>query len=169
MEEFDLFTEHARQALLYCLRELIPLTLVMLGLIFIVDVVQSVKTGPVESTGRGIAVIGVTCRVVCPLSFTLRLRSLIDGQDTLLLLEKRVKSRFSHRMWRVISPLSSDGPGWKEIMGRVLVPWEHGMGRTKEDREVIKWKGDWQFAVDVSEMSMGQCEARLTGTDVTWS
>ena len=29
-----------------------------------VDVVQSVKTGPVEETGRGVAVIGVTSRVV---------------------------------------------------------------------------------------------------------
>lgn len=48
IDEFDLFTEHARQALLYCL----------------LDVVQSVQTGPVETTGRGIAVIGVTCRVV---------------------------------------------------------------------------------------------------------
>lgn len=29
-----------------------------------VDVVQSVKTGPVEMTGRGVAVIGITSRVV---------------------------------------------------------------------------------------------------------
>lgn len=29
-----------------------------------VDVVQSVKTGPVESTGRGVAVIGLTSRIV---------------------------------------------------------------------------------------------------------
>jgi origin recognition complex subunit 4 len=48
IDEFDLFTEHARQALLYCL----------------LDVVQSVQTGPVETTARGIAVIGLTSRVV---------------------------------------------------------------------------------------------------------
>lgn len=28
------------------------------------DVVQSIKTGPVETTGRGVAVIGITTRVV---------------------------------------------------------------------------------------------------------
>jgi origin recognition complex subunit 4 len=48
IDEFDLFTEHARQALLYCL----------------LDVVQSVQTGPVETTARGMAVIGLTSRVV---------------------------------------------------------------------------------------------------------
>lgn len=48
IDEFDLFTEHARQALLYCL----------------LDVVQSVQTGAVERTGRGMAVIGITSRVV---------------------------------------------------------------------------------------------------------
>jgi hypothetical protein len=31
----------------------------------VVDVVQSVRTGPVEGTGRGVAVVGVTSRVVC--------------------------------------------------------------------------------------------------------
>lgn len=29
-----------------------------------VDVVQSVKTGPVDTTGRGVAVIGLTSRIV---------------------------------------------------------------------------------------------------------
>ncbi|KAJ9091692.1 hypothetical protein QFC19_008983 [Naganishia cerealis] len=47
IENFDLFTTHARQALLYCL----------------LDVVQGVRTGPVSSTGRGVAVIGVTSRM----------------------------------------------------------------------------------------------------------
>jgi hypothetical protein len=73
IDEFDLFTEHARQALLYCLREFafyLAIAIVQSDsvrfrvLIHPVDVVQSVKTGPVESTGRGIAVIGVTSRVV---------------------------------------------------------------------------------------------------------
>ncbi|RSH91480.1 hypothetical protein EHS25_009779 [Saitozyma podzolica] len=124
IEEFDMFTEHARQALLYCL----------------LDVVQSVKTGPVETTGRGVAVIGVTSRT-----------------DTLLLLEKRVKSRFSHRVLRVGSPLSPDGRGWKDLMRKVLVPWEPS-GRTAnavpsaikaESKETRKWMIDWSFAVDM--------------------
>ncbi|GFZ51043.1 hypothetical protein JCM24511_08801 [Saitozyma sp. JCM 24511] len=125
IEEFDMFTEHARQALLYCL----------------LDVVQSVKTGPVETTGRGVAVIGVTSRT-----------------DTLLLLEKRVKSRFSHRVLRVVSPLSPDGTGWKDLMRKVLVPWEPS-GRTAntavssavkaESKETRKWMIDWSFAVDM--------------------
>lgn len=65
MEEFDLFTEHARQALLYCLRESAhPRT--ARQVLIVVDVVQSVKTGSVTETGRGVAVIGVTSRVVSP-------------------------------------------------------------------------------------------------------
>lgn len=112
IEEFDLFTEHARQALLYCL----------------LDVVQSVQTGSVETTPRGVAVIGVTSRV-----------------DTLLLLEKRVKSRFSHRVWRVSSPLSFDGVGWKALMRRVLKPWHE----EANDEETKTWQDDWSYAVEV--------------------
>ncbi|WRT70018.1 uncharacterized protein IL334_007011 [Kwoniella shivajii] len=116
IEEFDLFTEHARQALLYCL----------------LDVVQSIKTGPVETTGRGVAVIGVTTRV-----------------DTLLLLEKRVKSRFSHRTFRIPSPLSSEGMGWLKLLKSVLIPpYETSMGA-----EGKIWYEDWQFAV---EMLLGE-------------
>ncbi|OWT36056.1 origin recognition complex subunit 4 [Cryptococcus neoformans Bt1] len=133
LEEFDLFTEHARQALLYCL----------------FDVVQSVKTGPIGSTPRGIAVLGLTTRV-----------------DTLLLLEKRVKSRFSHRIWRVTSPLASvpasstvngtngtdatdavkQEAGWKRLIQRALVLWKTEEGEV--DDEVGKWKGDWEYSVD---------------------
>ena len=67
------------------------------------------------------------------------------------MLEKRVKSRFSHRMWRVSSPLCGDGIGWKEVMKHALIPWEPSPeDARKEAREVKKWKGDWQFAVEVS-------------------
>lgn len=103
------------------------------------DVVQSIKTGPVESTGRGVAVIGVTSRV-----------------DTLLLLEKRVKSRFSHRMWRVQSPLAAGGPGWHTLVKRALVPWLMSDKKTKpaededEDEATENWKMDWEMALDVS-------------------
>lgn len=123
IDEFDLFTEHARQALLYCL----------------LDVVQSVQTGPVESTPRGVAVIGVTTRV-----------------DTLLLLEKRVKSRFSHRVWRVPSPLSEGGVGWKALLRAALLPWDE---EQEPDEETRMWMGDWAFAVDVSG-GRGRADAR---------
>lgn len=120
IDEFDMFTEHARQALLYCL----------------LDVVQSVQTGP--GTGRGIAVIGVTSRV-----------------DTLLLLEKRVKSRFSHRVWRVESPLAPGQGGWKPLLKKTLVPWSAAPApsakkRTQAERELEAWQDDWEFAVGVS-------------------
>ncbi|WVQ82514.1 hypothetical protein IAT38_004643 [Cryptococcus sp. DSM 104549] len=172
LEEFDLFTEHARQALLYCL----------------FDVVQSIKTGSVESTGRGVAVIGVTSRV-----------------DTLLLLEKRVKSRFSHRIWRVISPVSPESPGgWKKVISRALVPWKkwedpeaedaEGVGagtgvskggksgkgkkvggKAREGEEVVdkeleEWRTDWEISVEtlLSEDRIVRNLDRLTGltTDV---
>ncbi|WVQ94919.1 hypothetical protein IAU59_002005 [Kwoniella sp. CBS 9459] len=120
IEEFDLFTEHARQALLYCL----------------LDVVQSVKTGPVETTGRGVAVVGVTTRV-----------------DTLLLLEKRVKSRFSHRTWRIPSPLSPDGMGWNSLLSSVLLPVVDPAAIPNDgsrDAKVLqRWMEDWEFAVNM--------------------
>lgn len=128
VDEFDLFTEHARQALLYCL----------------LDVVQSVQAGQ----GRGIAVVGVTSRV-----------------DTLLLLEKRVKSRFSHRVWRVESPLArmpnptlegdEEGkkePTWRPVLMKALVPWLDSdepapKKQTAQEQEFAAWKEDWEFAV----------------------
>ena len=74
----------------------------------------------------------------------------VNTQDTLLLLEKRVKSRFSHRMWRIVSPISADGAGWKALMRRALVPWEHEPDQGgKPGKELEEWKGDWQFAVEV--------------------
>ncbi|KZW04067.1 hypothetical protein EXIGLDRAFT_758368 [Exidia glandulosa HHB12029] len=68
IDALDLFTAHARQALLYCL----------------FDTAQSIR---IDSKAKGLAVIGVTSRV-----------------DTINLLEKRVKSRFSHRVIRLSSP-----------------------------------------------------------------
>ncbi|BEI81172.1 hypothetical protein CcaverHIS002_0203320 [Cutaneotrichosporon cavernicola] len=114
IDEFDLFTEHARQALLYCL----------------LDVVQSVQTGPVERTPRGLAVIGLTARV-----------------DTLLLLEKRVKSRFSHRVWRISSPLAPGERGWRQLLRATLIPWDEK--RLDKDRAMRQWQEDWAFAVDM--------------------
>ncbi|KAI0775882.1 origin recognition complex subunit 4 C-terminus-domain-containing protein [Trametes elegans] len=77
LDGFDLFASHARQALLYCL----------------LDTAQACRAGPATAAGSGtssasgMAVIGVTARV-----------------DTINLLEKRVKSRFSGRMIRTAGP-----------------------------------------------------------------
>ncbi|KAF8745151.1 Origin recognition complex (ORC) subunit 4 C-terminus, partial [Rhizoctonia solani] len=72
LDAFDLFAEHARQALLYCL----------------LDTVQSCRAG---QGSQGLAVVGVTSRIDC-----------------LTMLEKRVKSRFSHRIIRVCPPSTVD-------------------------------------------------------------
>uniref|UniRef100_A0A672JPP4 Origin recognition complex subunit 4 n=1 Tax=Salarias fasciatus TaxID=181472 RepID=A0A672JPP4_SALFA len=64
LDEFDLFTQHKNQTLLYNL----------------LDVSQSAQAP--------VAVVGLTCRL-----------------DVLELLEKRVKSRFSHRQIHLLSPL----------------------------------------------------------------
>ncbi|CAK9780076.1 hypothetical protein CC85DRAFT_271212 [Cutaneotrichosporon oleaginosum] len=114
IDEFDLFTEHARQALLYCL----------------LDVVQSCQTGPVESTPRGICVVGLTSRI-----------------DTILLLEKRVKSRFSHRIWRVVSPLVPGGRGWRAVLRSALISWDEA--KLAKERDMRQWQEDWAFAVDM--------------------
>ena len=66
------------------------------------------------------------------------------------MLEKRVKSRFSHRMWRVMSPLSPDALGWKQLLRRALIPWEYSVDLPGDStKAVADWKGDWQFAIDV--------------------
>lgn len=54
-------------------------------------------------------------------------------------------------MWRVMSPLSPDAMGWKELLRRALVPWEYCVDDTAPaGRALAEWKGDWQFAIDVS-------------------
>lgn len=123
LDNFELFTEHARQALLYCL----------------FDVVQSIRTGPMQTTGRGVAVIGATSRI-----------------DTPLLLEKRVKSRFSQRVYRVVSPLAGADPDTRvRLLRSALLPW---YGSPAEDDQVgaqytddsLEWMGQWETQVNVS-------------------
>ncbi|KAF9221994.1 hypothetical protein BS17DRAFT_784251 [Gyrodon lividus] len=82
LDAFDLFAQHARQSLLYCL----------------LDTVQSCRVG---QGNNGLAVIGVTARI-----------------DTINLLEKRVKSRFSRRMIRT-APLS-DLYRWINLSRHIL-------------------------------------------------
>lgn len=125
LDNFELFTEHARQALLYCL----------------FDVVQSIRTGPMQTTGRGVAVIGATSRI-----------------DTPLLLEKRVKSRFSQRVYRVVSPLAAADPDARmRLLRSALLPW---YGTPAEDQVVaqytndsLEWMGQWETQVNVSHQS----------------
>ena len=70
------------------------------------------------------------------------------------MLEKRVKSRFSHRMWRVASPLSSEGLGWKSLLRNALLPWTIPTNKeSPKGKEVQRWVSDWQFAVEVSRPS----------------
>ncbi|KAL7411941.1 origin recognition complex subunit 4 C-terminus-domain-containing protein [Mrakia frigida] len=148
LEEFDLFAGFGRGG-----RQML--------LYCLLDVVQSIR--PTLSTttlsSRGVAVVGLTSRV-----------------DTLHLLEKRVKSRFSHRIIRISSPMHGDRSGtvsnlrhpiegeeeeeeeeekeevpkWVGVVGRALVPWE-----TWEEEEVGEegeeglgeWRGLWRSSV----------------------
>lgn len=68
----------------------------------------------------------------------------------MLLLEKRVKSRFSHRQWRITSPLSPESIGWAALLRQALIPWTTTKVG-KDSKEDKKWKGDWEYAVDVSD------------------
>ncbi|XP_018600455.1 origin recognition complex subunit 4 isoform X2 [Scleropages formosus] len=87
LDEFDLFTHHKNQTLLYNL----------------FDISQSAQTP--------VAVVGLTCRV-----------------DVLELLEKRVKSRFSHRQIQALSPM--DFPQYVELVQQQLsLPQEFPDGR----------------------------------------
>ncbi|KAF9247072.1 origin recognition complex subunit 4 C-terminus-domain-containing protein [Melanogaster broomeanus] len=109
LDAFDLFAQHARQSLLYCL----------------LDTVQSCRVG---QGNNGLAVIGVTTRI-----------------DTINLLEKRVKSRFSGRMIRTAPP--SDLHRWINFSRHILCTpidgspewnplWTLAVNRFFEDRKV---------------------------------
>jgi len=110
MDSFDLFAEHGRQALLYCL----------------LDTAQSCRAG---TSTKGIAVVGVTSRV-----------------DTINVLEKRVKSRFSGRIMRT-SGMDSVTEWTRVVSGALLTNtptkneewtklWSTAVERFLEDRAV---------------------------------
>ncbi|KIJ70534.1 hypothetical protein HYDPIDRAFT_105278 [Hydnomerulius pinastri MD-312] len=101
LDAFDLFAQHARQSLLYCL----------------LDTVQSCRVG---RGNNGLAVIGITTRI-----------------DTINLLEKRVKSRFSGRMLRTAPP--SDLQRWISLSKETLCTPIDGPE---------EWEPLWQLAVD---------------------
>lgn len=108
LDAFDLFAMHARQSLLYCL----------------FDTVQSCRSG---STGKGLAVIGVTSRI-----------------DTINLLEKRVKSRFSGRMLRVAAPRVLNG--WIDVAREVLSK-PAGCAGSISDAAQQEWNDVWNSAL----------------------
>lgn len=96
LDAFEMFTSHARQALLYCL----------------LDTVQSCRaSGTGAEAGKsakvkakvlgGLAVVGLTPRV-----------------DVMNLLEKRVKSRFSHRI--ILTAGSSELKQWDDLLNVCL-------------------------------------------------
>ncbi|KAG9102710.1 hypothetical protein FRC06_001386 [Ceratobasidium sp. 370] len=120
LDAFDLFAEHARQALLYCL----------------LDTVQSCRAG---EGSRGLAVVGVTSRIDC-----------------LTMLEKRVKSRFSHRIIRISPPVSLDSylslvratlaiPNVLEMPNMRTTPRK---GKRHDDTACKAWRMKWKDAVD---------------------
>ncbi|KAJ7498892.1 hypothetical protein FB451DRAFT_1334485 [Mycena latifolia] len=112
LDAFDLFAQHPRQSLLYCL----------------LDTVQSCRAG---ASSKGIAVIGMTARV-----------------DTLNLLEKRVKSRFSGRMLRTGPP--SQSQGWVQLARGILC------SRIKSNRELDKtgdWQQQWEASATISVLN----------------
>ncbi|CED84461.1 Origin recognition complex, subunit 4 [Phaffia rhodozyma] len=136
LEEFDIFAGFGRGG-----RQML--------LYCLLDVVQSVRPRLGALSGRGLIVIGVTSRI-----------------DALHLLEKRVKSRFSHRIIRVNSILHGDrsadqesatsavdqeitgnmGPRWKSLLSKALVPWylEEELG--SDDASL--WRRTWRESID---------------------
>ncbi|KAK7061744.1 AAA domain-containing protein [Favolaschia claudopus] len=124
LDAFDLFAQHSRQSLLYCL----------------LDTAQSCRAG---AGSKGIAVIGMTTRV-----------------DTVTLLEKRVKSRFSGRTFRTAPP--SQSQDWVKLTRSILsckIPDQSDLEETKA------WHQQWNTGVQ----SFVQDEATLVILKETFS
>jgi origin recognition complex subunit 4 len=72
-----------------------------------------------------------------------------------LLLEKRVKSRFSQRIYRVVSPLSTNVPdAWKAVVRQALVP-ESVISQAEPSAVDRMWLIKWESQVDVSRFTSG--------------
>lgn len=146
LDSFDKFTEHARQALLYCL----------------LDTVQSCRgeladnhTDPADQlpvakvTGErgkatasrkecGLLVIGITSRIDC-----------------LTLLEKRVKSRFSHRVLRINSCYNV--PDLLRFFKRILIA-DPGIDHIFSE----EWQAFWLKCVEVLFLPWRGSDVKLT-------
>ncbi|EIW61356.1 uncharacterized protein TRAVEDRAFT_34869 [Trametes versicolor FP-101664 SS1] len=118
LDGFDLFAAHARQALLYCL----------------LDTAQACRAGLTTAaaggqSASGMAVVGVTARV-----------------DTINLLEKRVKSRFSGRMIRTAGPARV--AHWVALTKAVLGAPVMTGGHDEDEGAKEEWEGVWGTAVE---------------------
>ncbi|KAI5125006.1 hypothetical protein M0805_007430 [Coniferiporia weirii] len=112
LDAFDRFTDHPRQALLYCL----------------LDTVQSCRAGTYAQCG--LAVIGLTARV-----------------DVVNLLEKRVKSRFSHRMLRTASMRRTDE--WIKLLRECLCVEVSSPLTDPLEPSLREWSAIWECGVDL--------------------
>ncbi|KAF9457011.1 origin recognition complex subunit 4 C-terminus-domain-containing protein [Collybia nuda] len=90
----------------------------------LLDTAQSCHSG---AKSRGLAVVGITTRV-----------------DTVNLLEKRVKSRFSGRILRTAPP--QDLEGWIEVAKATLMPRVLDENQEKSYNE--EWKSLWNMAIE---------------------
>ncbi|KAJ7276432.1 origin recognition complex subunit 4 C-terminus-domain-containing protein [Mycena haematopus] len=107
LDAFDLFAQHPRQSLLYCL----------------LDTVQSCRA---KEGSKGIAVIGMTTRV-----------------DSVNLLEKRVKSRFSGRTLRTAPP--SHSQDWMAFTKRIFCS---KIQKHEELNGIAEWHQQWDASVE---------------------
>jgi hypothetical protein len=69
-------------------------------------------------------------------------------------------------MWRVASPLSANGTGWKTLLLDALIPWpreevdlDNAQYDDDDDMDLMGWRSDWQFAVEVcrDDLCSGKC------------
>ncbi|KIW19840.1 hypothetical protein PV08_00415 [Exophiala spinifera] len=121
MDEFDLFTTHPRQTLLYNL----------------FDIAQA-KKAP-------IAVIGCSTRM-----------------DVVDCLEKRVKSRFSHRWLHV--PSAKSLPAFEETVSSILsmrVDGKEALGVSKDE---LEWRERWNHAMKTTLLPSSTIQALLKKT-----
>jgi origin recognition complex subunit 4 len=159
LDGFDGFAAHARQALLYCL----------------LDTVQSCRGGstsikadpeavdPIDgidsSAAEGSKVIEGDVREAEPETAVngehgLLVIGITSRVDCLTLLEKRVKSRFSHRVIKVGTPASLDDFS-RFVRGVLDVDVE------SEGDAVEEWKRLWTGSVDVRRFIFGSREDQL--------
>jgi origin recognition complex subunit 4 len=129
LDAFDLFALHARQALLYCLLDTVQHSqAATLGANY-----QAADASPSKAKSKakseqtinwsGLAVIGVTTRI-----------------DTLELLEKRVKSRFSGRIMRTAGLAKWED--WADMIRNIL------LASVNYGNQEAQWDCLWESAVE---------------------
>lgn len=93
----------------------------------LLDTAQSCRA---TAGSKGLAVVGITSRI-----------------DTITILEKRVKSRFSGRMFRCAPPRKVRD--WERLVKSILCPVNHNTPRGEDGHgDVAEWKVLWDSAVD---------------------